>query len=177
MGLLHSYAADVVWTGAGETGTTGYTAYGRDHEVQVAGKPPILGSADPAFRGDPARHNPEELLVAALAQCHMLWFLHLAAASGIVVVGYADRASGTMRVAAAGHGEFTEVVLRPHVTVRPGAAAPAGEGAAALDAQLADLHRRAHEHCFIARSVSFPVRTEPAPAVLAPAGPGADVGR
>jgi len=140
--------------------------------VLVPGKPPILGSADPAFRGDPARHNPEELLVAALAQCHMLWFLHLAAASGVAVVGYADHASGTMRVAAAGHGAFTEVVLRPQVTVRPGGAVADDEDAAGLDAQLADLHRRAHEHCFIARSVTFPVRTEPAPATREAAGAG-----
>jgi organic hydroperoxide reductase OsmC/OhrA len=161
MGLLHEYAADVVWTGAGATGTTGYAAYSRDHEIHVAGKPPVLGSADPAFRGDPTRHNPEELLVAALAECHMLWFLHFAATSGVAVVGYTDRATGTMRVEAAGHGQFTQVVLRPHVTVRPGGAVAAG-----LDAQLADLHRRAHEHCFIARSVTFPVLTEPAPAVL-----------
>jgi organic hydroperoxide reductase OsmC/OhrA len=164
MGLLHEYAADVVWTGAGATGTTGYAAYGRDHEIRVAGKPTILGSADPAFRGDPTRHNPEELLVAALAECHMLWFLHFAATSGVVVVGYSDRATGTMRVEAAGHGQFTEVTLRPLVTVRPGGAVTGD--ATGLDTQLADLHHRAHEHCFISRSVSFPVRTEPAPAVL-----------
>ncbi|HEY0215444.1 MAG TPA: OsmC family protein [Cellulomonas sp.] len=177
MGLLHTYAADVVWTGAGETGTTGYAAYRRDHEVRVAGKPTIAGSADPAFRGDPARHNPEELLVSALAQCHMLWFLHLAATAGVVVVAYTDRATGTMRVEAAGHGQFTEAVLRPHVTVRRG---PVDAGRATdatgapgpgtddldLDASLADLHRQAHEHCFIARSVSFPVRTEPAPVAV-----------
>lgn len=172
MGLLHEYATEVVWTGAGDAGTTGYAAYGRDHEVRVPGKPVVLGSADPAFRGDPARHNPEELLVASLSSCHMLWFLHLAATSGVVVVGYFDRASGTMRVEAAGHGQFTEVVLRPHVTVRPGGAVPGDDGAPGLDAQLADLHRRAHEHCFIARSVTFPVRTDPAPAVLETAGAG-----
>lgn len=176
MGLLHTYTADVVWTGAGATGTTGYAAYARDHEVRVDGKAPILGSADPSFRGDPARHNPEELLVAALAQCHMLWFLHLASAAGVVVVAYTDRAGGTMRVEAAGHGQFTEVVLRPQVTIRPGGAVPADEDPSGLDAQLADLHRRAHEHCFIARSVSFPVRTDPAPAVLEATG-AADVTR
>jgi organic hydroperoxide reductase OsmC/OhrA len=170
MGLLHQYAADVVWTGAGDSGTTGYATYGRDHEIRVAGKPTVLGSADPAFRGDPTRHNPEELLVASLSECHMLWFLHFAATSGVVVVGYADRATGTMRVEAAGHGQFTEVILRPSVTVRAGAAVPSAPGGAGLDAQLADLHHRAHEHCFIARSVSFPVLTEPAPAVLETAG-------
>lgn len=165
MGLLHTYAADVVWTGAGDAGTTGYRAYGRDHDVLVPGKPVIAGSADPAFRGDPDRHTPEDLLVAALAQCHMLWFLHLAAVAGVVVVGYTDRASGTMRVEAAGHGQFTEAVLRPQVTVRRAPTAGA-EDHAGLDALLADVHRQAHEHCFIARSVSFPVRVEPVPAVV-----------
>lgn len=159
MGLLHSYSADVVWTGAGETGTVSYTAYSRDHEVRIGTKPPLLGSADPAFRGDPERYSPEELLVAALAQCHMLWFLHLASADGVVVVGYTDRASGTMRVEGAGHGQFREVVLRPCVTV----AAPQDDGAPVTEARLAALHARAHEHCFIARSVNFPVRLDPAP--------------
>ena len=158
MGLLHQYAADVVWTGAGEAGTAGYRAYSRDHEIRIVGKPTIAGSADPAFRGDPARHNPEELLVAALAECHMLWFLHFAATSG-VVVGYTDRATGTMRVEAAGHGQFTEVTLRPQVVVRS-AQAPD------LDARLAALHHRAREHCFISRSVNFPVLTELAPVVV-----------
>ncbi len=151
MGILHSYRAAVTWTGAGTTGTTGYTAYSRDHEITFAGKPPLPGSADPAFRGDPGRYNPEELLVAALAQCHMLWFLHLAANDGVVVLAYHDDPSGTMRVAAAGAGQFTEVVLRPRVTVR-------GE---VTVAQLEALHERADEHCFISRSVNFPVRVEP----------------
>ncbi|MFB9953657.1 OsmC family protein [Cellulomonas denverensis] len=161
MGLLHTYDVDLVWTGAGEHGTAGYTAYSRDHEVLVEGKPALLGSADAAFRGDPARHNPEDLLVASLAQCHMLWFLHLAGADGLVVVDYADRATGTMRVEAAGHGSFTEVVLRPRVRLR-GDLTPGEE----LDHRLAGLHHRAHDHCFIARSVNFPVLAEPAPAVV-----------
>lgn len=160
MGIVQTYDADVVWTGAGTTGTTGYAAYSRDHEVRIGGKPPLLGSADPAFRGDPHRFNPEELLVAALAQCHMLWFLHLAASDGVVVVEYADRATGTIRVEAAGHGEFTEVVLRPRVTLASGVRA---DGRAITVEDLDRLHDRAHEHCFIARSVNFPVRTDPAP--------------
>lgn len=158
MGILHSYAAAVTWTGAGDTGTSGYTAYGRDHEVAFDGKPVLLGSADPAFRGDPARYNPEELLVGALAQCHMLWFLHLAADAGVVVTAYRDDASGTMRIRSGGSGKFTEVVLRPRVTVR-------GD---VDDAALAELHERAGEHCFIKQSVNFPVRCEPT--VVARAG-------
>lgn len=164
MGPLHTYAADVVWTGAGTTGTASYTAYSRDHEVRLGDKPVLLGSSDPAFRGDPTRYSPEELLVAALAQCHMLWFLHLASAAGVVVTGYTDRASGTMRIEAAGHGQFTEVVLRPRVTI----AADSGPGPDPDDSTLAAIHERAHEHCFIARSVSFPVRHVPATVHVAP---------
>lgn len=169
MSLLHTFTTDVVWTGAGEHGTTAYASYSRDHDVLVAGKATIAGSADAAFRGDPARHSPEELLVAALSECHMLWFLHLAATSGVVVTGYTDRATGTMRVEAAGHGQFTEVILRPLVTVRTTAddvVAQETSSTTSLDERLAALHRAAHEHCFIARSVSFPVLTEPAPAVV-----------
>lgn len=155
---MHTYEATLRWTGAGTAGTASYTAYGRDHEIVVPGKPPLLGSSDPAFRGDPERWSPEELLVAALAQCHMLWFLHLAARAGVVVSAYVDEPVGTMRVEAAGHGQFTNVVLRPRVTVR---------GTRPVDdAELAALHRGAGEHCFIKRSVNFPVRTEPTPVVV-----------
>jgi len=98
--------------------------------------------------------------VAALAQCHMLWFLHLAAADGVVVVGYTDAPQGRMRVEAAGHGQFTDVVLRPCVTLgRP----DRGDGRPVTDEELAVLHARSREHCFIARSVNFPVRHLPAP--------------
>lgn len=152
MGILHTYQAGVTWTGAGETGTSSYTAYSRDHEIALPGKPVLPGSSDPAFRGDPSRYNPEELLVAALAQCHMLWFLHLAAQDEVVVVAYHDDASGTMRVRSGGAGRFTEVVLHPRVTVL----GPVDED------RLARLHDAAGEHCFIKQSVNFPVRCEPA---------------
>ena len=151
MGPLHSYSVVVDWSGAGERGTESYTSYGRDHVVRIEGKPPLPGSADAAFRGDEDRYYPEDLFVAALAQCHMLWFLHKAATRGVVVTGYTDRASGTMRVETAGAGQFTDVVLHPRVTV----AEPVDE------AVIADLHQQAHDHCFIARSVNFPVRHSP----------------
>ena len=151
MGALHSYTTSIRWAGAGETGTSSYTAYSRDHVVEAVGKPPILGSADPVFRGDPSRYNPEELFVSSIAQCHMLWFLHLASAAGIVVRGYSDEATGTMRVESAGAGQFTEVTLHPRVEIDgdtdPGA--------------LADVHHLAHQHCFLSRSVNFPVRVAP----------------
>ena len=163
MGALHSYTVDVTWTGAGETGTTTYTAYSRDHDVAIPGRPVIAGSADPAFRGNPERSSPEQLFVAALSECHMLWFLHLAANVGVVVVGYRDAAVGTMRVESAGAGQFTDVVLRPRVTIRSPVVGPGDDDEPVTDARLAAIHQKAHDHCFLARSVNFPVLLEPTP--------------
>jgi len=160
MALLHSYSVDLTWTGAGSAGTATYTSYGRDHVLTGGDKPPLAGTSDPQFRGDAARWSPEDLLVGALSQCHMLWFLHLAATAGVVVVGYSDSAAGTMRIEAAGHGQFRDVVLHPRVVVRGDTRA---DGTPVTDEVLAELHHAAHEHCFIARSVNFPVRVEPVP--------------
>jgi organic hydroperoxide reductase OsmC/OhrA len=147
----HPYEVRVEWTGNLGDGTSGYRSYARAHEIAAAGKPAIPGSSDPAFRGDGSRYNPEDLLVASLSACHMLWYLHLCAEAGIVVTGYVDDARGTLVETADGGGHFAEVVLRPQVTVQAGAD---GEKAIAL-------HERAHHLCFIANSVNFPVRCEP----------------
>ncbi len=146
----HDYAVEVVWTGNTGHGTSSYRSYQRIHEVRVDGRDPIDASADPTFRGDADRYNPEELLVASLSQCHMLWYLHLAAESGVVVIGYHDAARGTMAESADGPGWFEEVVLAPEVTVEDHASVAVAEA----------LHERAHELCYIARSVNFPVRHE-----------------
>ena len=139
------------WTGNTGQGTSAYAAYSRNHEVGAPGKiGPIWGSSDPAFRGDPARYNPEELLLAALSACHMLATLHLCADAGIVVTDYIDRAEGQMKENADGSGEFTRVVLRPRLTISDPGRAP----------ELAEIHHRAHELCFIARSVNFEVACE-----------------
>jgi organic hydroperoxide reductase OsmC/OhrA len=148
----HRYPITITWTGNRGTGTSGYKAYDRAHEVSVPGKPVISGSSDPGFNGDPSRYNPEEMLVAALSACHMLWYLHLCAVNRIVVTGYVDRAEGSMIEEADGSGRFTGVVLKPEISVKPGA-----------DLELAHrLHREAHAKCFIANSVNFPVSHEPA---------------
>lgn len=147
----HSYTVEVKWTGNLGQGTSAYRAYSRDHEISAAGKTPIAASSDPAFRGDPARYNPEDLLVGSLSSCHMLWYLHLCTEAKIVVLEYRDAASGTMVETSGGGGHFTEVVLRPQVRI-------SANGNAALAEQL---HERAHHLCFIANSVSFPVRCEP----------------
>jgi organic hydroperoxide reductase OsmC/OhrA len=149
--LTHRYDVAVRWSGSRGTGTTGYRDYDRTHIVESDGRPALPGSADPAFRGDRDRWSPEHLLVASLSQCHMLWYLHLCALAGVVVMGYVDRASGAMQEERDGAGQFTEVVLRPHVEV----AQPAMAAAAVA------LHADAHAKCFIARSVNFPVRHEP----------------
>lgn len=143
----HNYAVAVKWTGNDGDGTKNYRAYRRDHTISGAGKPEIQGSSDPSFRGDPARYNPEELLVASLSACHMLWYLHLCAVNKIVVVEYRDNASGVMQEHEDGSGEFVRVTLKPLVAVRAGCN---------RDRALT-LHQEAHHKCFIARSVRFPV--------------------
>ena len=150
-GRTHRYELALVWTGNRGEGTASYRAYSRDHEVTADGRPAIPGSSDPAFRGDPARWNPEQLLVASLSECHLLEYLHLCSVSGVVVVAYEDNPDGVMTETEDGGGRFTEVTLRPLVTVAD---------ASMTDAAL-DLHGRAHELCFIASSVGFPVRHEP----------------
>jgi organic hydroperoxide reductase OsmC/OhrA len=148
----HHYRITTTWTGNRGTGTSDYRTYSRDHEIKIAGKSaPLAGSSDAAFRGDPARYTPEELLVASLSACHMLWFLHLCADAGIVVTEYEDAASGEMHEHADGSGQFTRVILRPRAGIT--------DSARITDAMA--LHTRANEMCFIARSVNFPVEHEP----------------
>ena len=144
------YEANITWTGNRGHGTSAYTAYGRGHVVRVAGKPDLPMSADQAFLGDPARHNPEDLLVVAVSSCHMLWYLHLCANAGIIVRAYEDRPSGRL-IEAQESGGFESVLLRPKVTIESG------------DVQEAlRLHEDAHKNCFIANSVNFPILLEPA---------------
>ncbi|MFI6761972.1 OsmC family protein [Micromonospora sp. NPDC050417] len=147
----HRYALSLTWTGDRGSGTSDYRAFSRAHEVTGPGLPPLLGSADPVFRGESGRWNPEQLLVAALAQCHLLAYLHLCATAGVVVTGYADEPEGVLTLTSGGGGHFTEVVLHPRVTV---AAPDQVERAVAL-------HPEAYRRCFIANSVNFPVRHEP----------------
>jgi len=157
---VHRYQIRLDWTGNRGTGTSGYADYDRRHEVRAAGKPTIAGSSEQSFRGEADRWNPEELLVVSLSQCHLLWFLHLAADAGVLVTGYTDEASGTMQLNPDGSGRFTEVVLRPRVLV----------ASAEMVEPAQRLHERAHSLCFIARSVNFPVRTEPVAVVGEPVG-------
>ena len=152
MSQEHEFSISTEWTGNDGKGTLDYRSYRRDHEMTAPGKArPIPGSSDPAFRGDPTRYNPEELLVASLSACHMLWMLHLCADAGIVVADYQDHASGTMALHSDGGGQFTRVVLRPRMTIT--------DPDRIADAEA--LHSRAHQLCFIARSVNFQVDHQP----------------
>jgi 4-carboxymuconolactone decarboxylase len=147
----HRYELRIRWTGNLGEGTTGFRDYDRDHEIEANGAPPLPGSSDPHFRGDASRWNPEQLFVASLSQCHLLWYLHLCAVSGVVVTSYEDHAEGLMEEDQDGGGQFTSVVLHPSVSI-------ADE---AMHADALRLHDEAHAMCFIARSVHVPVRHEP----------------
>ncbi|WP_159952925.1 OsmC family protein [Rhizobium sp. 18065] len=146
----HEYKVTVTWQGNTGTGTSGYRDYGRDHVISVDGKPDILASSDVAFRGDPARWNPEDLFLASLSACHKLWYLHFCAVSGVVVTHYEDHAEGVMEIDVEGTGRFTDVLLKPRVTIKAGT----------YPDIAAELHAEAHEKCFIANSVNFPVRCQ-----------------
>lgn len=152
-GHRHEYDLTLRWTGNTGSGTSTYRGYARDHEVAIPGVTTLLGSSDPAFRGDPSRVNPEQLLVAAVAQCHLLTYLHLAVQNGLVVTAYDDRPHGVMVTAPDGSGQFQQIVLRPQVTIASSDAADAD--------RAVRLHGDVGDFCFIARSVNFPIRHEP----------------
>jgi organic hydroperoxide reductase OsmC/OhrA len=148
----HQYRIVNRWTGNLGTGTAGYKAYSRAHELSGADKSvAIPGSSDPLYRGDGTRYNPEELLLGALSACHMLWVLHLSADAGITILEYHDEALGEMAEHADGSGEFTRVVLRPRVKI--------AEAERVQDAMA--IHEKAHAVCALARSMNFPVEHEP----------------
>jgi len=147
----HQYETTLQWTGNTGEGTATYRSYGRKFTLTAAGKSEILGSSDPVFRGDSDRYNPEEMLLAALSSCHMLSYLHVCAVNKIVVLAYEDRAEGTMQERPDGSGIFTRVQLNPKVTISPESDA----------ARARELHHKAHELCFIANSVNFPVEAAP----------------
>ena len=116
----HDYKARLVWEGNLGDGTTSYTGYGRKYRLKIDGKPDIIGSADPIFRGDANVYNPEDLFVAALSSCHLLSYLALCARSKINVIAYEDDAMGTLLLRPDGGGKFESVTLRPSVTIAAG---------------------------------------------------------
>lgn len=147
---VHHYRADLEWTGAAHGPTADYRGYSREFVLRLPGKADLRGSSDPHFVGDPALHNPEDLLLAAVASCHLLSWLSLCARQGVRVLSYRDTPEATM----AWNGEtfaFTAAVLHPRATI---------QGEDDVAAALA-LHHEAHRLCFIARSVAFPIHCDP----------------
>jgi organic hydroperoxide reductase OsmC/OhrA len=147
MSKSHSYATTLTWTGNAGEGTASYRSYERAHEIAAPGKSTIPASSDPSFRGDPARWNPEELLLASISSCHQLWYLHLCAVNGVVVTAYSDEAQAVMVEDETGGGRFESATLRPRVTI-----------AAGCDPEKAlALHHEANAKCFVANSLNFQV--------------------
>jgi organic hydroperoxide reductase OsmC/OhrA len=151
MGHLHQYKTKTQWVGNLGTGTSDYKTYSRNHDILVEGKNDLRCSSDPSFRGDKTRHNPEELLVASISGCHMLWYLHVCAVNGVTVLEYIDEAFGEMEENKDGSGQFVHITLRPRVTVSD----------ESMIAKANELHHEANKMCFIARSVKFPVHHKP----------------
>ncbi len=151
MAKQHAYPARVVWTGNRGEGTQNYRGYDRTWDLALEGKAVVSCSNDPILGGDPAKYNPEDMLVAAVAACHMLWYLHLASSAGVTVVAYEDTAVGEGVMNPDASGNFTSATLHPKVTVLAGS-----------DMEKARrLHGEVHKYCFIARSVNFPITIEP----------------
>lgn len=146
----HAYSSTICWTGNRGEGTAKYRGYDRTWEMRTEGKPVIHCSNDPLLGGDPHKPNPEDLLLASLSACHMLWYLHLAAEAGVVVTAYRDESVGLGETSPNGAGRFLRVTLRPTIHVLPG-----------TDRARADaLHHEVRKYCFIARSVNFPIEYE-----------------
>ena len=151
MNKEHHYHISLKWTGNNGSGTQTYTSYQRSYQIWTDDKPILEASSDVVFRGEKSKYNPEDLLVAALSGCHMLFYLHVCSDAGIVVLRYEDQAEGKMIEQPDGSGKFKEVVLKPSVLII------GEEGKERARA----LHKKANQLCFIANSVNFPVRHKP----------------
>jgi len=151
MNKYHNYYLSLKWTGNSGEGTKNYTGYERSHTIFVENKPEIFASSDAKFRGDNTKHNPEELLIASISSCHMLWYLHLCSEAGVVVLDYSDNATGTMEETKTGGGHFTEVILNPVVIVED----------ESMINKATQLHKKANELCYVANSLNFKVLHKP----------------
>lgn len=147
----HNYKTIITWTGNKGTGTASVKSYERDLSIKVAGKPEIPGTSEVSIEGNKVRYNPEELLQCAVSSCHMLSFLYICAKNGVVVTAYRDEAIGIMQETKDGGGHFTEITLKPEITLPH----------QTDEATLAALHHEANKICYIANSCNFPVYHKP----------------
>jgi organic hydroperoxide reductase OsmC/OhrA len=150
MAKTHEFPTHISWTGNLGTGTSSYKAYERTWDMAIDGKATLHCSNDPILGGDPSKYNPEDMLIAALASCHMLWYLHLCSVAGVTVLAYEDDPIGIGESEPSGKGRFIEAVLRPKITIT---------SESDPDKAVA-IHDEIHNYCFIARSVNFPIRFE-----------------
>lgn len=146
----HYYKSNLEWSGNAGLGTSGYKSYERSYQVSVEGKPTLEGSSDPAFRGDKSKYNPEELFLASISSCHMLWYLHVCSVNNVIVVEYKDQAKGLMIENKDGSGQFESVTLYPSVVVQN----------ESMIEQAMVLHQQANKMCFIANSCDFEIGHE-----------------
>jgi organic hydroperoxide reductase OsmC/OhrA len=147
----HHYKLTTVWNGNRGSGTSNVRTYDRSHTVSIDGKPDQHLTTDNATVGDKSKLNPEDLLVTAVSSCHMLSYLYVCAMEGIVVHDYVDHATGIMVEDSSGAGKFKFVTLNPEVVVAEESMLTRAE----------ELHHKAHELCYIANSVNFPVHCNP----------------
>lgn len=148
----HQYRLELKWEGNRGEGTAGYKSYGREYSIAGKGKETVIkASADPAFLGSSALYNPEEFLLASIASCHMLWYLHLCSDAHITVLDYADSPVGVMVENEDGSGQFESVTLQPQISLAEGSDIKRAEA----------LHIKAHSMCFIARSCNFQINYRP----------------
>jgi organic hydroperoxide reductase OsmC/OhrA len=151
MNKQHNYKAEIKWTGNRGTGTSGYREYDRHHLIKIEGKVDIHASSDPAFQGDKLKHNPEDLFVVSFSECHMLWYLHLCADAGIIVIDYTDHVTGILEEDPVNGGRFISVTLNPVVVVTE----------KSMIEKANALHHEANKKCFMSNSVNFPVNHRP----------------
>lgn len=148
---LHRYKTSIEWTGNNGTGTSSYKSYDRSHLLKVESKPVIECSSDVAFNGDATKFNPEELLLASVSSCHMLWYLHLCAENKIIIIAYTDEATGIMKEDQDGSGKFISINLSPSIILSE----------ESMEDTAMALHRLANKKCFIANSLNFKVTHSP----------------
>ena len=157
MNKEHNYKLAVKWTGNQGTGTSNYKKFERSYHIQIENKADIAGSSDPEFRGDRTKHNPEELLLAAVSSCHMLWYLHFCSENKIIVTDYIDNARAVMEETVSGNGKFTSITLCPTISLTENT----------MIEKATELHGKANEFCFVANSLNLKVSHEPVFKVVA----------
>lgn len=148
MANQHSYTLDLKWNGNKNDDPR---TYDRSFILSANGKTEIMGSADSFSRGDAKRWNPEEMLLASLSSCHMLWYLYLCSTSKIIVTSYQDHPTGILNIDPNGISRFIEATLNPQIVIAD----------STRHEEALSLQQQAHDKCYIVNSVNFEVKVKP----------------